>query len=338
MRHRKQDDDTGVSEMKAFGEELIATGARYIEAGKRWFDTRRDEASAQRHERAHGAERGYTTREHTPDRHGPDEDGHGRSAWLGGRPARPDLYDHENARGDSRGHAYRDEPPRGSDADPAAGPWRHEHRWQPRDTSSGRGRGDYGSSDRLRDSDDHLSDWGHRARPGQQSSGAYPDQDRPLGSGRGANAPGGWRGVGPKGYVRSDARITEEVCEQLMHDDAIDARGISVQVSNGVVTLEGQVSKRSIKHRVEDLVEGCAGVRDIDNRLRVQRGDAQDERGVQSGEASSASRETGSATPSTAGGAPGLNAQGAPATSGSATIDAGGDDEAPDDDGNPHRP
>lgn len=339
MRHRKQDDDTGVSEMKAFGEELIATGARYIEAGKRWFDARRDEATSQRQAREHGAEHPHPAREQERYRRGPDDDGHGRSAWLGGRPSRPDLGDHDGERGGNHGHAFWDEPPHGHDSDSGNGPWRHEQRWQPRDTSSARDRtqGAYGSSAHLRDSDDHLSDWGHRARSGQAAGSMDSNQGWQADSARGRNAPGGWRGVGPKGYVRSDARITEDVCEQLLHDDAIDARDISVQVRDGVVSLEGQVPKRAIKHRVEDLVERCAGVRDIENRLRVQQsGDAQGGRGAQAGHASTPSTTT--ASPST-GSAPGLGAQGAAATSGNASEDSSSSgSEAPDDDGNPHRP
>lgn len=266
---RKHDDDTGLSEMKAFGEELIATGARYIEAGKRWFDARREDAAAQRDAHGHRAERPRPTREHDGYRRGPDDDGHGRSAWLGGRPSRPDLHEHDAYRGPGQGHAFWDESPRRSAADPDAGAWRHEQRWQP---SGGHAQEGYGPSGPLHDRDDHLTDWGHRARPGQDHAGAYAGHDHDAMRRR--HTPGGWRGVGPKGYVRSDARITEDVCEQLLYDDAIDARHITVQVRDGVVTLEGQVQTRSIKHRVENVAERCAGVRDIENRLRVQTGDA----------------------------------------------------------------
>lgn len=290
MRHRRQDDDTGVSEMKAFGEELIATGARYIEAGKRWFETRRDEATERRETQPGGSERQRPMREPERYRPGPDDDGHGRSAWLGGRPSRPDLQDPDAGQGTRHDHAFWDEPPQARNAGHGAGPGRSGHRWQP--SGRDRDRGTYGSSDPLRDSDDHLSDWGHRAHAGQGRGGLHSghDDDREAAQGGRRHVPGGWRGVGPKGYVRSDTRIAEDVSEHLMHDDAIDAREISVQVRDGVVTLEGQVSRRAIKHRVEDVVERCAGVRDIENRLRVQTADAwrsQDTGRPQSGQAGS---------------------------------------------------
>lgn len=78
-------------------------------------------------------------------------------------------------------------------------------------------------------------------------------------------------GKGPKGYKRSDERIREDIHERLFQDDYIDSREVSVEVSNGVVTLTGTVPERRMKHAIEDLVEHVYGVQDIDNRIRVQR-------------------------------------------------------------------
>jgi len=76
---------------------------------------------------------------------------------------------------------------------------------------------------------------------------------------------------GPKGYVRADERIREDICEQLMRRNDLDVRDVAVTVADGVVVLDGTVPQRSMKHRVEDVCDGTAGVRDIDNRLRVPR-------------------------------------------------------------------
>jgi hypothetical protein len=81
------------------------------------------------------------------------------------------------------------------------------------------------------------------------------------------------RGKGPRNYARSDERITEDLNERLMQDDDIDATHINVSVSNGEVTLEGTVEQRWMKHRIEDLAERCAGVKDVENRIRVKRTD-----------------------------------------------------------------
>lgn len=278
--HDRKDDPVGTSEMKAFGEELLATGARYIDAGRRWLSERRDQMGASRsgpgdhdrggHHRDHDPAR--DARGHGPYRRGDDTSDRARSAWLGGG------HERDGERRYERGNAYRgpddvDSPYQrtrfAGHGDPAAAvDWRRQQRWS-------------------RDEDDRSSDWGPRhadayndvdylsGAPDFGHFGAYDREgragrvQRQATPGRG----GGWRGVGPKGYRRADARITEDLCEQLMHDDAIDARELTVRVEDGVVTLEGTVDQRWVKYRVEDLAEQCAGVRDVDNRVRVRRHD-----------------------------------------------------------------
>ena len=80
----------------------------------------------------------------------------------------------------------------------------------------------------------------------------------------------GTRRTSPKGYTRSDERVREDVCEQLSHS-GLDVSEVSVTVSQGHVTLEGTVSDRRTKHAIEDCADGCMGVQDVDNRIRVQR-------------------------------------------------------------------
>jgi len=83
---------------------------------------------------------------------------------------------------------------------------------------------------------------------------------------------GGNSGKGPKGYVRSDERIREDVCDRLSEDDELDASDITVTVSNGEVRLEGSVLDRHSKHRAEDLAESVSGVQEITNNLRARKG------------------------------------------------------------------
>jgi len=80
------------------------------------------------------------------------------------------------------------------------------------------------------------------------------------------------RGKGPKGYKRSDDRIREDVCDRLSDDDELDASEIAVSVKEGEVTLEGSVSDRRSKQRAEDLAESVGGVRDVNNKLRTNKG------------------------------------------------------------------
>lgn len=78
------------------------------------------------------------------------------------------------------------------------------------------------------------------------------------------------RGKGPAGYTRSSERILEDANERLMHDRAVDASGISVTCDGNEVTLTGTVSSRSEKRRAEDIVDDIAGVKHVQNNLRVE--------------------------------------------------------------------
>ena len=78
-----------------------------------------------------------------------------------------------------------------------------------------------------------------------------------------------YRGVGPKNYRRSDARIHEEANERLTDHPGIYASEIDVSVDNGEVTLNGSVDSRRTKRLAEDVAERCAGVVDVHNRLRI---------------------------------------------------------------------
>jgi osmotically-inducible protein OsmY len=77
------------------------------------------------------------------------------------------------------------------------------------------------------------------------------------------------RGVGPKGYVRSDERIRELVCDDLMDDPWLNASRIEVAVKDGEVTLSGSVDSRDAKRLAEDVAEHAGGVKHVQNNLRV---------------------------------------------------------------------
>jgi hypothetical protein len=76
---------------------------------------------------------------------------------------------------------------------------------------------------------------------------------------------------GPKGYQRSDERLREDISERLMEARYIDSSDVTVEVSGAKVVLEGTVPERRMKHAIEDLVDACPGVQDIDNKIRVRR-------------------------------------------------------------------
>lgn len=80
-----------------------------------------------------------------------------------------------------------------------------------------------------------------------------------------------YRGMGPKGYRRSDERIKEDVSDRLTDDSRLDASNVEVTVENGEVTLTGTVRDREAKRRAEDLAESVSGVMNVENRIRVNR-------------------------------------------------------------------
>ena len=80
---------------------------------------------------------------------------------------------------------------------------------------------------------------------------------------------GRFRGRGPKGYVRSDERILEDVSDRLEEHGDLDPSDIAVSISRGEVTLEGSVTDRWSKRLAEDLAHSVQGVRDVQNRLTV---------------------------------------------------------------------
>ena len=83
----------------------------------------------------------------------------------------------------------------------------------------------------------------------------------------------GFRGVGPKGYKRSDGKIYEDVCETLMRHRAIDASNIIVKVTDGIVNLSGKIESRGLKKLAESISENVSGVKEVTNELAVMRGD-----------------------------------------------------------------
>ncbi|MES2404337.1 MAG: BON domain-containing protein, partial [Pseudomonadota bacterium] len=116
--------------------------------------------------------------------------------------------------------------------------------------------------------------WRGDAGMGRAYSGNYesPQRDEPrrYSEGGGQALARGYRGRGPKNYSRSDERIQEDISERLWDADDVDASDVTVEVKNGEVTLRGNVERRSIKHRIEDIADACSGVKDIHNEIRVQ--------------------------------------------------------------------
>lgn len=78
------------------------------------------------------------------------------------------------------------------------------------------------------------------------------------------------RGRGPRNYIRSDDRIKEDINDRLTDYPYIDATDIDVQVKNGEVVLSGNVESRYEKRLAEDITDDISGVKNVENRIRVE--------------------------------------------------------------------
>lgn len=125
----------------------------------------------------------------------------------------------------------------------------------------------------------------------QGMQGNYGGGMQGMQGGYGQEVRGGHRGKGPTGYTRSDDRIKEQICEALADDDHIDATHIEVVVKNGEVILTGTVDDRRTKRLAEDLVERMPGVKDVQNQLRVGRGNLESGRVVGKNETETSSSD-----------------------------------------------
>ena len=68
---------------------------------------------------------------------------------------------------------------------------------------------------------------------------------------------------------RADAKTEAAVLDALIHDDAVPAYGIDVDVDGGKVTLRGAVDIASERDAAERIALRVAGVSEVRNRLKV---------------------------------------------------------------------
>ena len=68
---------------------------------------------------------------------------------------------------------------------------------------------------------------------------------------------------------RTDAEITRDVRHRMKADLEVPDDRIAVKVIEGVVTIEGTVSRDSQKNAAETCIRGVKGVREIANKIEV---------------------------------------------------------------------
>jgi hypothetical protein len=81
----------------------------------------------------------------------------------------------------------------------------------------------------------------------------------------------------PPALSVSDAGILAEVIRRLKHAELLDISDVRIAVEHANVILEGFVPHRFMQHAIEDVVDRCAGVHEIDNRIHVRHRPGEDE-------------------------------------------------------------
>ena len=76
---------------------------------------------------------------------------------------------------------------------------------------------------------------------------------------------------GPRSRRKPDESLRQEIREILIADPELEATDIEVEVEGGAVTLRGVVADPDARLLAEELVESLSGVREVHNRLRVER-------------------------------------------------------------------
>jgi len=74
----------------------------------------------------------------------------------------------------------------------------------------------------------------------------------------------------PEGIVCSDEEIGLVVAERLRQVTDLDCGNVSVDVQGCMVTLNGCVRDAHTRRAIEELVENCPGVQDVENRISVR--------------------------------------------------------------------
>lgn len=72
------------------------------------------------------------------------------------------------------------------------------------------------------------------------------------------------------GEVLGDAGLTAKIKSKMALDDSVRALDISVHTVDGVVTLTGRVNSEAEHERAVRLAKETAGVRSVEDRIRVR--------------------------------------------------------------------
>lgn len=68
-----------------------------------------------------------------------------------------------------------------------------------------------------------------------------------------------------------DLSMKEEVVKKLLTNGEVDTHNFDIEVDNGVVKLEGDVTGRHAKKVISKCLEDMEGIRHVENKLKIRR-------------------------------------------------------------------
>jgi len=72
--------------------------------------------------------------------------------------------------------------------------------------------------------------------------------------------------------MENQSAITrDEIIQRLLQNGEVDAHNFDVEVEDGIVKLEGDVSGRHAKKVIEKCLSEVEGIRHVENKLKIRR-------------------------------------------------------------------
>jgi osmotically-inducible protein OsmY len=68
-----------------------------------------------------------------------------------------------------------------------------------------------------------------------------------------------------------DLSMKQEVLQKLLMNGVVDTHNFDIEVDNGVVKLEGDVTGRHAKKVINRCLEELDGIRHVENKLKIRR-------------------------------------------------------------------
>lgn len=72
-------------------------------------------------------------------------------------------------------------------------------------------------------------------------------------------------------FFTSDETIRDEIRQRLLGLSEVDSHNFDINVEDGVVRIQGEVSGRHAKRLAEACLHDVEGIKNIENRLKIRR-------------------------------------------------------------------